>query len=62
MQFRNILLQIPLSLLMNPLFEVVEIKSIGVVDLPGLQPLNVVREIITHLLPVEYSVDHVTTE
>ena len=62
MQFRNILLQIPLSLLMNPLFEVVEIKSIGVVDLPGLQPLNVVREIVTHLLPVEYSVDHVAAE
>ena len=47
---------------MDPLLEIVEIKCIGVVDLPGLQPLNIVREIVTHLLPVEYSVDHMATE
>ena len=47
---------------MNPLFEEMEVEGMGIGDLSYLQPLNKEREIITYLLSVENTVDHVTTE
>ena len=47
---------------MDPLFEVVEVERVGVLDFPRLQPLRVVREVVIHLLPVENTVYHVAAK
>ena len=47
---------------MDPLLEVVKVECIGVTDLSYLQPFNVVREVVAHLLTVEYAVHHVAAE
>jgi hypothetical protein len=58
----DVLLQIALGLLMDPLLEVVEIESIRVGDLSALEPLEVVGEVVGYLLAVKDAVDHMTAE
>lgn len=47
---------------MNPLFEIVEVEGVGVLYLACEEPLVVALEVVTDLLPVEDSVDHMTAK
>lgn len=62
MQFGYVLLQVLLGLFVDPLLEVVEIKCMRVSDLSGLLPLDEKGEVVSDLLPVEDTVDHMTAE
>jgi len=54
--------EVLLGLLEDPLLEVNEIEGVRVVNLTGLQPLDIKREVIGNFLPVEDPVDHVATK
>jgi hypothetical protein len=58
----DVALKILLRLLKNPLFKVYEIKSMRILYLFCLQPLNEKRKMIRNLLSVEYPVYHMTTK
>ena len=62
MQISDVLLQVALSFLVDPSLEIVEVESVRVIDLPVLQPFQVVTEVVPHFLPVENTVYHVTTK
>ena len=62
MQKSNVPLQVLLTLLQNPLFKVHEVKGMRVVYLLSLQPLHIKGEMVRNLLPVEDTIDHVTTK
>ena len=62
MQQGDILLQVVLSLLENPLLEINKIEGVGVADVLRLQPADEVGEIVWDLPPVEYPVYHVAAE
>lgn len=62
MQFGYVLLQVLLGLFVDPLLEVVEVKSMRISDLSGLLPLDEKGEVVSHLLPVEDTVDHMAAE
>ena len=57
-----IFLQILLSLIVNPLFEVVEVENVGVVDVSVVEPLYKKGKVVCHFFPVENAVHHVATE
>lgn len=62
MQQRNVLFQVVLSLLQDPLLEINEVERVGVVDVLGLQPVYEVGEIVWYFPPVEYPIYHVAAE
>lgn len=62
MEVGDVLLEVLLCLLVDPLLEVVEIKGMRVLDLPWGQPLAVSLEVIWYFLAVEDAVDHVAAE
>ena len=62
MQQSNIPLQVRLSLLQNPLLEEDEVKGVRVLDSLGLQPFDEEWKVVVNLLPIEYSIDHMTAE
>lgn len=62
MQQCNIPLQVLLCLLEDPLLEVNEIESMGIVDLLGLEPLDEEGEMIWYFFSIEDAVDHVAAE
>lgn len=59
---RDVLLEVLLRLLVDPLLEVVEVETMRVGDLPAGQPLAVSLEVIRNFLAVEDAVDHVAAE
>ena len=62
MELSDVFLEVILSFIMNPLFEIVEIKCIWVTYLPIAQPFNKEREVITDFFTIKDTVYHVTTE
>lgn len=62
MEVGDIFFQMFLCFLVDPLFKVMEVKSIGVLDLSGSQPLVITLKIISNFLTVEDAVDHMTAE
>lgn len=62
MELPNVLFEVVLSLVMDPLLEVVEIEHVGVRDMLCVEPLDKEWEVVSHLFSVEDSVDHMTTE
>lgn len=62
MQQRNVLFQVILGLLQNPLLEVNEVERVRVVDVLGPQPVDEVGEIVGYFPPDEYPIYHVAAE
>ena len=62
MQFGNILFQIMLCLLMDPLLEIMEVEGVRIRDLSYFQPFQKEWKIVSHFLAVENAVDHVAAE
>lgn len=62
MQQRDVLLEIVLSLLEDPLLEINKVKSVAVVDFLVLKPVYEMREVVGNLFAVEDSVYHMATE
>ncbi len=62
MELSNVFLKIFLSLIVDPLLEVVEIEDIRVGDLSCGEPFNEKGEIVSDFFSVEDSVNHVTAE
>jgi hypothetical protein len=61
-QLPDVLLQVVLRLVVDPLLEVVEVEHIRIRNLPAVQPLQKEREVLRHLLTTEDSVHHVAAE
>lgn len=62
MQQCDVSLQVLLSLLVYPFFEVYEIEGVRVFVFFSFQPLYEEREVLRNLLSVEYPVYHVAAE
>lgn len=62
MQQGDILLQVLLRLLQNPLLEVQKVESVRIMDTLVSKPSNKVWEVVRDVLPVENTVNHMTTE
>ena len=58
----DILLEIVLCLLVNPLLEIVEVECVGVGDLLDRQPFFIAGEIVIDLFSAEDAIDHMTAE
>ena len=62
MKMHNILLQVLLSLIMDPLLEIMEIKGITIFYFLIIQPFEVKFKITLQLLAIEDSIYHVTAK
>lgn len=62
MKMLDIFLEIVLCLFMDPLLEVVEIKSIRIGDFLSREPFFIAGEIVIDLFSAEDSVYHMTAE
>jgi hypothetical protein len=62
MEMLDILLEIVLCLLVNPLLEIVEVKCVGVGDLLDRQPFFIAGEIVIDLFSAEDAIDHMAAE
>lgn len=62
MELSDIFLKVFLSLVMDPLFEIVEIENIWVGDLSSGEPLDEEGEVVTDFFSVEDSIDHMAAK
>lgn len=62
MKMHNILLQVLLSLIMDPLLEIMEIKGITIFYFLIIQPFEVKFKITLQLLAIEDSIYHMTAK
>lgn len=62
MKLSNVFLEVVLSLIVDPLLEVMEIEDVRVTDLPVIEPLHEEWEVVTDFFSVENSVDHVAAK
>lgn len=62
MQLPYVLLQVVLGLVMDPLFEVVEVEYVRVGDLFVTEPFQEEREIFCYFFATEYSIHHMAAK
>lgn len=61
-ELSDVFLQVVLSLVVDPLLEIVEVEDVRVADVSGCQPLGEEGEVVAYFFAVEDSVDHVAAE